>query len=232
MDLLDRYLCLRTLVEVTALAASNISESARIVAKWIRVSDEARVRLGNYFGFYSIASGLSNSEHLLAWSALWAQLKEDHFEEWQLLHGPIRESIRIVTDMSEAMPAQTTLPHLIPYLVDSVDISSKTVEAQRKEITAIATDCDQCCDLSIFEAHCEQAYGFAAQHEAFRKSAQLAFRHINTFEDLLLDLFRTEFHIRLLWGTNGVVDYPNNFDERHAKFAKVLTALASICTRQ
>ena len=65
-----------------------------------------------------------------------------------------------------------------------------------------------------------------------RKNAQTAFRRINCSDDLLLDLFRTEFHVRLFWGTNGLSEYPDNFRQRHAKFAKVLAALATICARQ
>ena len=52
------------------------------------------------------------------------------------------------------------------------------------------------------------------------------------FEQLLLDLFRTEFHVKLLWGTGaGVQDFPHNFEVRHAKFAKVVSTLAAICTK-
>lgn len=47
-----------------------------------------------------------------------------------------------------------------------------------------------------------------------------------------MDLFRTEFHIKLLWGSgSGVADFPKNFESRHCKFAKVVTALSAICTK-
>ena len=72
----------------------------------------------------------------------------------------------------------------------------------------------------------------ASMTDVYRNNAELAFKHINNFEDLLLDFFRTEFHVKLLWGSNGAINYPDNFEERHAKFSKVLSALASICARQ
>merc|ERR1711971_1145322 len=74
--------------------------------------------------------------------------------------------------------------------------------------------------------------GCAELTAVWKKNAQTAFRRINCSDDLLLDLFRTEFHVRLVWGTNGLADYPENFSERHAKFTKVLAALATICARQ
>ena len=49
-DLMERYLCLRTLLVVTILAASNLVESARVLSKWIRIADETGHRLKNYFG--------------------------------------------------------------------------------------------------------------------------------------------------------------------------------------
>jgi len=48
----------------------------------------------------------------------------------------------------------------------------------------------------------------------------------------MMDLFRTEFHIKLLWGSgSGVADFPKNFESRHCKFAKVVAALSAICTK-
>jgi hypothetical protein len=52
------------------------------------------------------------------------------------------------------------------------------------------------------------------------------------FEQLLLDLFRTEFHVKLLWGSGiGVQEFPQNFEVRHSKFAKVISTLVAICTK-
>ena len=40
------------------------------------------------------------------------------------------------------------------------------------------------------------------------------------------DIFRTEFHMRLLWGSNGALA---SSEERHGKFEKVILAMANIC---
>ena len=45
-------------------------------------------------------------------------------------------------------------------------------------------------------------------------------------EPLIKDLFRTELHLRLLWGSSGSLAPA---EERHAKFEKVIGALATIC---
>lgn len=52
------------------------------------------------------------------------------------------------------------------------------------------------------------------------------------FEQLLIDLFRTEFHVKLLWGSgSGVQEFPRNFETRHSKFARVVSTLAAICNK-
>lgn len=222
LDVLERYKSFRTFVEVTILAASNLIESTRVVIQWIRIAEEARRRLGNYFGFFSIASGLMHSPYLGQWDGLWAKLEELAPFECELLNGPFKLAIEMKSDAHKE--AVVTLPlYIVPYVIgwmgdSNTDKGSKIVQDLQSEL--------------LLPAVAKTSLEIECNAEAYRKNAQMAFRHINSFEDLLLDLFRTEFHIRLLWGTNGFLDYPDNFDERHAKFAKVLSALATICSRQ
>ena len=51
-------------------------------------------------------------------------------------------------------------------------------------------------------------------------------------DDTLLDLFRTEYHIRLHWGSQSrfILQYPENSDERHEEFEKVVTTLFEMCS--
>ena len=80
------------------------------------------------------------------------------------------------------------------------------------------------------------SFDFIEEESTFRQNAAAFLSEIDggapIFEQLLLDLFRTEFHVKLLWGSgSGVLDFPANFEIRHAKFAKVISTLAAICTR-
>ena len=212
-DLLERYLCLRTLLVVTILAASNLNESARVLSKWIRVADEAGHRLKNYFGFHCLASGLLGSPHLVSWSPLWSELKDSHGMEWSLLNGPLRDLMHHC--LSGEVKPDATVPNVLPLI-------TQVSWCWEKEDCSLEQTSDQKDSLSAC----------SAMMPTFSTNAQMTFRHLRSSDDLLLDLFRTEFHIRLLWGSKGVRNYPANFSERHTKFAKVLTALAAICARQ
>ena len=122
-------------------------------------------------------------------------------------------------DYSQSAGAGITVPNVMPYVLGTL----RTL----KETSCIIEDlCEE-----LIPPGTPQPY-WSMTIDGFKKNAQMAFRHVNNFDDLLFDLFRTEFHIRLFWGTNGVTDLPHNFNERHTKFAKVLSALASICARQ
>ena len=221
IDVLERHLCLRTLVVVSILAASNIGESARVLAKWVRVADELYKRLKNYFGCHCIASGLIDSPHLMRWNQLWSELKEVHPNEWALLNGLHR---CIVDDQGVKLDA-ILVPNVVPYVAAKVKVAKSLLGPTNA--TAAATFAS---GGGLINA--EALQNCAELTAVWKKNAQTAFRRINCSDDLLLDLFRTEFHVRLFWGTNGLTDYANNFNERHAKFAKVLAALAAICARQ
>lgn len=248
LDVLDRFLCLRTFVEVSVLAASNLGASAKVVAKWVRVAEETRKRLRNYFGFYAVGSAIASSPHLRTWSQLWNRVQEEWPEEWELLHGPIKHKVQKMKTNND-LNGEASLPHIIPLVVTIVDrqqqhvqseehqeagssLNNKVINELRTEVITNAKNGMLCCDFAFYDIHQKQAQLLASMAEVYQKNTELAFRHITNFEDLLLDFFRTEFHVKLLWGSNGAVNYPDNFEERHAKFSKVLSALASICARQ
>ena len=217
IDVLERFLCLRTFVQVSVLAASNLRESCRVLCKWIKVAEEVDRRLKNLFALVCIVTALQ-SPILGDWQGLWIQLKEEYCNEYNLLNGAISRSVQemVTTSANSSGSSGVTVPNVMPYVIEAL--------MAVKETSCIIEDLHETLGCSPMPA--------LMPIDDFEKNAQVAFRHVNHFDDLLFDLFRTEFHIRLFWGTNGVADYPHNFNERHTKFAKVLTALATICARQ
>ncbi len=239
-DVMERFHSLRTFVEVSILAATNLGESAAVMAKWIRVAEESRLRLGNHLGFYTIGSVLVCSSHLQKWQQLWLRLDKAHGQELKTLNGQVRPAMQAVSELDVPWPPNITLPNVVPYLLACPDVINnangeriKSASKARKELYAL---CELCCGEAKADFFGKYRETFPTVNdewiETLEKNAQLVYRNVTNFDDVLLDLFRTEFHIKLLWGTNGSVDYPLNSEERHAKFAKVLSTLAAICTKQ
>ena len=67
----------------------------------------------------------------------------------------------------------------------------------------------------------------------FRSNAKSMIPNV-IFDETLLDLFRTEYHIRLHWGGQSrfILFLPENSDERHEEFEKVITTLFEMCSMQ
>lgn len=60
----------------------------------------------------------------------------------------------------------------------------------------------------------------------FRRNAEIVLEGSRS-DELLSDAFRTEFHIKFLWGSRGATVAP---EERHLKFIQVLDAMFDKCS--
>lgn len=58
---------------------------------------------------------------------------------------------------------------------------------------------------------------------SYKRNAEIVFGDCTRTEELILDTFKTEFHMKFLWGSRGATAPAH---ERHTKFEKILTVLA------
>lgn len=79
--------------------------------------------------------------------------------------------------------------------------------------------------LGTMWAHLEAARRFADSMPTFRRNSEIVLSDAKV-DDLLLDAFRTEFHLKFLWGSRGATV---DAEERHAKFDQVLTVMSEKC---
>lgn len=81
------------------------------------------------------------------------------------------------------------------------------------------------CGLSIVWSHLENSRRLIDGLPLYRRNAEIVLEDCRN-DELLSDAFRTEFHIKFLWGSRGSVVAP---EERHLKFAQVLDAMFEKC---
>lgn len=81
------------------------------------------------------------------------------------------------------------------------------------------------CGLSIVWSHLEAARKLAESLPLYRRNAEIVLEGCRS-DELLSDAFRTEFHIKFLWGSRGTTVA---LEERHLKFAQVLDAMYDKC---
>lgn len=80
--------------------------------------------------------------------------------------------------------------------------------------------------MQMLFSHLQEARAITQNLTLYRRNAEHILPDSNTFDDLTLDMFRTEFHLKFLWGSKGAVA---DSEERHAKFQQVLSTLSERC---
>ena len=130
--------------------------------------------------------------------------------------------------MIELLTAGITLPHIVPYMSLFPLVSHKPIFQALYQNTVENS------------SYPEQIEDQLKKHLHFDKiSLQkicLSTKKIMSnivFDDTLLDLFRTEYHMRLHWGGQSrfILGYPENTDEGHEEFEKVISTLFEMCSQ-
>lgn len=88
-------------------------------------------------------------------------------------------------------------------------------------------------DFNATAAHLEAARLFPQQIDTFKRNARTVVQEMSSLgpmlDPILLELFRTEFHINFLWGERGALTSPN---QRFARLTDILTAMATKLANQ
>ena len=136
-------------------------------------------------------------------------------------------------DMKEATAEQNsaqytnliTLPHIVPFMSLFEHISQKPIfESFYQDQSKLKTLDHKKVGIAEGYFHEHEIQKYFANSEKMMSNVML--------DDTLLDLFRTEYHIRLHWGSQSrfILQYPENSDERHEEFEKVVTTLFEMCS--
>ena len=161
---------------------------------------------------------------------------QNHQQEHELLECQLRpfylemKQIKVEDKILEWLTAGITLPHIVPYM-------SLFPLARHKPIfQTLYQNTVENENVSCPEQNEDQL----KQHLHFNKidlqkiclSTKKILSNI-VFDDTLLDLFRTEYHMRLHWGGQSrfVLGYPENTDEGHEEFEKVISTLFEMCSQ-
>ena len=124
------------------------------------------------------------------------------------------------------MSTGTTLPHVMPYLSLFTNINQKMIFKTVYQHNFESDDPNQLAQYTLTYFHEENVQTFRSNVESMISNVM--------FDKTLLDLFRTEYHIRLHWGSQSrfILLCSENSDERHEEFEKVITTLFEMCSMQ
>lgn len=252
LDLIERSECLKLLVAVTILAGATAIERAATISKWIKVAVDTKTALGNLYGFCGVMLGLCLPQ-IQRLANTWHLLRQKYTDEAFSFEAKLRPTLRAMNECANPQAPNTTLPHLLPIALlgerGPEDILgeyqiywiSLTIWNSINEIESFAGTASPSgltgailspwessaadCGLSIVWAHLESARKLAESLPLYRRNAEIALEGCRN-DELLSDAFRTEFHMKFLWGSRGAAVAP---EERHLKFTQVLDAMYDKC---
>lgn len=138
---------------------------------------------------------------------------------------------------SNPQAPNTTIPHLIPFVLLIERNLDDFINTANHSGGSLVTNClglweanTQDFGLSILLAHLDTARKFLNLNGIYQRNAEIVLGEAR-MEDLTLEMFRTEFQLKFLWGSRGAYVPPY---ERYGKFEQVLDVLVDkyCCIRE
>ncbi|XP_055920889.1 breast cancer anti-estrogen resistance protein 3 homolog [Eupeodes corollae] len=229
-DLLERTQCMKLMVAVTILTCQTDLDRAEILSKWIQVAVDTKTALGNLFGFSAIMLGLCMPQ-IQRLDNAWHILRQKFTDSAFTFEAKLRPTLKNMNECSNPQAPNTTVPHVLLYILLRDRIIENMINSAATEKSSLVTSCitpwETKADdfgMAIYFLHLDSARGFLRNLSLFRKNSKTVMDESNSrLDELLSDAFRTEFHIKFLWGSKGALATP---EDRHSKLEKVLALMA------
>ncbi|KAH8297904.1 hypothetical protein KR018_000506 [Drosophila ironensis] len=230
-DIIERTQCIKLMVAVTILTCQTDLDRAQLLSKWIQIAVETKTALGNLFGFCAIMLGLC-MQQIQKLDQAWHILRQQYTDSAFTFEAKLRPTLSSMNEASNPQAPNTTVPHVLLYalLIDRpvMDILNYSNVDDRPTLyhTCIAPWESKADDfgMTINFQHLDASRGFLKNLDLYRKNAKIILEEASTrMDELLTDAFRTEFHVKFLWGSAGITAKAM---DRHSKLEKVLALMA------
>lgn len=183
------------------------------------------------FFFFTITLQILNLQ------STWLDLRHTYTESAFTFETKLRPAFEALKQASSIEAPNTCLPYILSLILilekykevmDIIDNNPFEIELISESILDFNIGGSNSPDfgLQLLENHLEVGRYFIQQFPVFKQNGKITLHNFK-YENVFLDLFSTEFHLRMLWGFRGSVVCA---EERHQKFQKVLTLLYNKCT--
>lgn len=218
IDLIERTECIRLLVAVTILTCQSDDERAETLNKWIQVAIDTKTALGNLFGFCAIMLGLcmpqvNHFESLWPFwcttisfffifqiqklEPTWHTLRQKYTDSAFNFEAKLRPTLKNMNDCSNPQAPNTTVPHLLPYVLlrdrkieDILGLTQPTSTLITSCLTPWETNAADF-GLTIMFAHLDSIRNFHKNISLYKRNAQTIMSDSSSrLDDLLEDAFR------------------------------------------
>ncbi|XP_049484977.1 SH2 domain-containing protein 3C isoform X1 [Panthera uncia] len=215
LDLLERFHTMSIMLAVDILGCTGSAEErAALLHKTIQLAAELRGTMGNMFSFAAVMGALDMAQ-IARLEQTWVTLRQRHTEGAILYEKKLKPFLKSLNEGKEGPPlSNTTFPHVLP-LITLLECDSAPAEGPEPWGSTEH-------GVEVILAHLEAARTVAHHGGLYHTNAEVKLQGFQARPELL-EVFSTEFQMRLLWGSQGA---SSNQARRYEKFDKVLTALS------
>ncbi|XP_051973664.1 SH2 domain-containing protein 3C isoform X1 [Xyrauchen texanus] len=215
LDLLERFYTMSIMMAVDLLGCTGSTEErATLLHKTIQLAAELKSNMGNMYGFAAVMRALELPQ-IARLEQTWITLRQRHTEGAILYEKKLKPFLKAMNDGKETcVLSNTSFPHVVPVLslLERGVAAGEVLESWESVESGV----------DVVMSHLEAARTIAHHGGLYHTNAEGKLHDFQERKEVL-EIFCTEFQMRLLWGSRGS---EGNQSERYEKFDKVLTALS------
>ncbi|XP_015907786.2 breast cancer anti-estrogen resistance protein 3 homolog [Parasteatoda tepidariorum] len=234
-DLNERTESIKLLIAVLILTSPEEEERVNLLNKWIEIAIETKTTLGNLYGFTSIMLGLTLPE-ILGLHSTWLALRHSFTEIAFAFETKLRPAFKALHNATGLEAPNTCFPYIFSLLlilqqyISVIKHISDEGLSESSSSTILnfylpGSNSSEDFGLQLLADHLETGRNIMQQFPLFRMNGNMSLTNIG-YDNTVLDIFRTEFHMRTLWGYRGSVVC---HEDRHNIFRKVVYSLYQKC---
>ncbi|XP_004689824.1 PREDICTED: breast cancer anti-estrogen resistance protein 3 isoform X2 [Condylura cristata] len=217
LDIIERHHTMAIGIAVDILGCTGtLEERAATLDRIIQVAVELKDSMGDLYSFSAFMKALEMPQ-ITRLEKTWTALRHQYTQTAILYEKQLKPFSKLLREGRESTcvpPNNVSVPLLIP-LVTLMEHQSVTLE-----VTDMWEKNEESCEIAL--NHLTTARQMAQIAESYQKNAERILEGFQPDEEMS-EIFKTEFQMRLLWGSKGA---QVNQAERYEKFNQILTALS------
>ncbi|XP_039928759.1 breast cancer anti-estrogen resistance protein 3 isoform X2 [Hirundo rustica] len=221
LDLIERHNTMAIGIAVDILGCTgNVEDRAAALNRIIQVAVELKESLGDLYGFSAIMKALEMPQ-VSRLEQTWTALRHCYTQTAIMYEKQLKPACKALHEGQDEWTKTISAPQniiTVPLLMPLVTLMER--QAVVFEGMELWESSDQSGEIML--RHLGTARLMAQHAETFRLTAERLLQGFQPDEELS-EIFKTEFQMRLLWGSKGA---QVNQSERYEKFSRILTALS------
>ncbi|KAM5256307.1 breast cancer anti-estrogen resistance protein 3 isoform 2-T2 [Ctenodactylus gundi] len=217
LDIIERHTTMAIGIAVDILGCTGtLEDRAATLHRIIQVAVELKDAMGDLYSFSAIMKALEMPQ-ITRLEKTWTALRHQYTQTAILYEKQLKPFSKILHEGRESsctLPGSISIPLLMP-LVTLMERQAVAFEG-----TDMWEKNDQSCEIML--NHLATARCMAEAADSYRVNAERILAGFQPDEEMS-EIFKTEFQMRLLWGSKGA---EVNQTERYEKFNQILTALS------